>query len=183
MTKRKKTKTPESRKEGRAVDARRGSPLWAYNHYRMLILTRLLDDLVDLEQTGLEDRPCQLISSSLEYFVNVSTEVSGGGFLTGNLYRHTKKFSELYKDWNDIKGRDEKAAYERRLLLEKLRNQRQKITDTAASLQYEIEHSLDRKILEDTYGAIGGLITLVPDLFKGLAAAFGDYIKRGGRTA
>jgi len=163
-----------------SIDNTRGSVLWAYNHYRKSMMTSLLNDLIDLENNGLAEEYCQYIQKSLEYFVNATTEVPRGGFLTGPLYKQAQEFADLYFQWNKIEGSDPGKTSQRRKLLVQLRDQRQKITDRARSLQYELQNDLDKKVLADTYKAVGNLINIVPDLFKSLASAYGDYIKRGG---
>jgi hypothetical protein len=183
MAKKKKAAKAAQKTANRAVDNTSGSPLWAYNYIRTRILTSLLNDLVALEKTGLEDRYCDMLSTGLEYFINASTEVPSGGFLTGSIAKEIEKFTELYKKWNDIHGAEEKDAYERHLILNQLRTQRQRITDVARKVQVEIEKNMDVALLFSTYEAIGGLIKLVPDTFTGLAGAFTDYVKRGGKLA
>jgi hypothetical protein len=180
----KKRKTKKAAADGnRVVDNSKGSPLWAYNYMRTRMLTSLLNDLVALEPTGLEDRYCDMVSTGLEYFINASTEIPSGGFLTGNISDEIEKFTGLYKKWNDIRGTDEKDAYERHLILGQLRNQRQRITDVSRKVQLEIEKNMDVALVFDTYEALGGLIKLVPNLFTSLAGAFGEYVKRGGKVA
>jgi len=182
MAKKKGKKAAETQVQ-RTVNNSTGSPLWAYNFMRTRVLTSLLNDLVRLEPTGLEDRYCSMISTGLEYFINASTEIPSGGFLTGNLCDEIEKFTELYKNWNDIRGTEPKDAYDRHMALGELRNQRQRITDKARRLQLEIEQNMDVELVFDTYKAIGGLIKLVPDLFTSLAGALGEYVKRGGKGA
>ena len=167
-------------KSSREVDNRRGSKLWAFNHFRSPILTSLLNDLVDLEREGLEDSYCNKVATWLEYFTNYSTEFPRGGFMTGPIYREIDQFTKLYRRWNDIKGGTEEAVRERRQALVKLRKQRQKITNKARRLQFELDNELDQKLLRDTYRAIGELIQLVPNLFINLANAYGEYLKHGG---
>ena len=175
---------PKENKKGLSlrVDNHRGSTLWAFNHFRSPMLTSLLNDLVDLERTGLSQENCQLVTRALDYFTNSTTEVPSGGFLTGKLYPQVEKFSALYQEWNEIQGQSEVAVFERKQSLEKLRKQRQKITDTTRSLQFELSNNLDKKILADTYQAIGEMINLVPNVFNNLSKSFGDYIRRGGFT-
>ena len=175
---RKKKKTIE--KSSRKVDNTRGSKLWAFNHFRSPILTSLLNDLVDLEAEGLEDPYCKKILSFLEYSVNAATEFSRGGFMTGPIYKDIEEFRRLYFEWNEIKGRTEKDSWDRRIYLGRLRDQRQRITNKARRLQYELDNELDQKLLADTYRAIGELINLVPNLFSNLAHAYNDYLARGG---
>lgn len=164
----------------RTVDSARGSNLWAYNYYRTTMLTSLLNDMIDLENKGLEERYCDVVQRSLGYFVNAITEVPSGGFLTGNLHSEVERFERLYIDWNNINGTDDRHARDRRKMLVKLRDRRQVISNKVRSLQYEIDNNLDRKILADTYQAVGDLVTLVPDLLKNLASAYAEYLKRGG---
>lgn len=164
----------------RTVNAERGTTLWAYNHYRRVMLTSLLNDLIDLENIGLEEEYCQIVQRSLGYFVNATTEVASGGFLTGNLHVEVERFERLYKEWNDINGTNPRYAAARRELLVKLRRRRQKITDKVKDLQFEFENGLDRKILADVYAAVGDLIKLAPDLMKNLGSSYAEYIKRGG---
>ena len=183
MAKKEKNQKASSTTESRAVDNTSGSPLWAFNYIRTHILTSLLNDLVTLEKTGLEDKYCDMLSAGLDYFINASTEIPSGGFLTGSIGKEIGKFAELYKKWNEIHGTDEKDAYERRLLLNQLRKQRQRITDVARKIQVEIEKNMDVSLLFDTYEAIGGVIKLVPNLFTSLAGAFTEYVKRGGKLA
>jgi len=183
MARKGKTRKSVQQTAIRSVNNRGGSPLWAYNHFRTRILTCLLNDLVTLEKTGLADRYCDMLSTSLEYFINASTEIPSGGFLTGSISKEIEKFAELYKKWNDIKGTDEKDSYDRHLVLNQLRDQRQKITNVARRIQVEIEQKMDVKLLFDTYEAIGDLLKLVPNLFSSLAGAFTDYLKRGGKLA
>ena len=82
------------------INNTKGSHLWAYNHFRTGILTGLLNDLIDLEQDGLDDTLC----SQLEYFANASTQVPSSGSLSGKpLYKVIESFNETYFQWNEVK--------------------------------------------------------------------------------
>ena len=167
-------------KSMREIDNTRGSKLWAFNHFRSPILTSLLNDLVDLEREGLEDRYCNRVGTWLEYFTNYSTEFPRGGFMTGPIFKEIEQFTKLYRQWNEIKGSTAEAIRERRQALIKLRKQRQNITDKSRRLQFELDKELDQKLLAESYRAIGELIQLVPNLFQNLANAYDEYRKRGG---
>jgi hypothetical protein len=182
MSKKKSRKRKEKtiEKSSREVDNTRGSKLWAFNHFRSPILTSLLNDLVDLEAEGLDDPYCKKILSFLDYSVNYATEFSRGGFMTGPIYKEIEGFRKFYFEWNEIRGSTEKDSWDRRKYLGQLRAQRQRISNKARRLQYELDHELDQKLLADTYRAIGELINLVPNLFKNLAHAYNDYLARGG---
>ena len=184
MGRKKKKKRSQSAlaksRPSRAVNATRGSTLWTYNYYRSNMLTNLLNDLIMLESTGLEDELCHKIHESLSFFSNASTEVPSGGFLTGPIYKDIDDFIELYDEWNEIAGEADWKTAERRQLHQKLKKQRQKITNKARKLQYELDNNLDRMIMEATYKVISDLITLGPDLFKNISGALTEYFKRGG---
>lgn len=164
----------------RTVDNTRGSTLWHFNYFRQRILTKLLDDLYDLESTGMDDNICHRIQTFLEYFSNAATDIPDGGFMTGPIYKDIEKFTNLFIDWNKIKGGDEESQRKRRSARLKLKEQRQVITNKARRLQYELDNNLDQKLLEAGYRAIGDLTTLVPDLLNNLTRSFNEFVKRGG---
>jgi hypothetical protein len=177
MTPAKKSK---KKSQPRTVDNTRGSKLWSFNYFRQSILTNLLDDLYDLETTGLDDNICEEIHTFLEYFGDAATDIPEGGFMTGPIYKDIEKFTNTYINWNKIKGEDEESRKKRRSIRSKLKQQRQLITNKARRLQYELDTNLDQKLLEAGYNAIGNLITLVPDLLNNLTRSFNEFVKRGG---
>ncbi len=179
MAKRRKDH-PAQTNDSRAVDNTRGSPLWAFNYFRSQVLTNLLNDLVDHENAGLSQEYCDKVARLLEYFVNATTNIPGGGLVTGSIYPTVDRFAVLYREWNDIRGEHERAAEDRRYKLHELRQQRQKISNKVRSLQYEIANDLDRQLLKKSYEALGDLITLVPQSFKNLTEAIKEFSKRGG---
>jgi hypothetical protein len=168
------------KEQPRTVDNTRGSTLWSFNYFRKNILTNLLNDLYNLEATGLDDEICDKIQASLEYFGNAATEIPKGGIMTGPIYKDIEKFAKYYQDWNEIKGADEDNKRNRRDARLKLKKQRQIITDKARKLQYELDNNLDQKLLEAGYRALGDLVTLVPDLLNNLTLSFNEFVKRGG---
>jgi len=168
--------------ESRSVDNTRGSTLWSFNYFRMNILTNLLNDLYNLESTGLEDEICDKIQASLEYFGNAATEIPRGGLMTGPIYKDIEKFTKLYTDWNEIKGEDKKNQDKRRAVRLKLKKQRQIITNKARKLQYELDNNLDQSLLEAGYRSMADLTTLVPDLLNNLTKSLNVFVKRGGKV-
>lgn len=168
--------------QSRRVDNTRGSMLWSFNYFRSNILTSLLNDLYDLESQGLDDDICNKIRTFLEYFGNAATEIPRGGFMTGPIYKDIEKFTQLYANWNEIKGQDSQSRQEREEARRKLKVQRQVITDKTRQLQYELDNNLDQKLLQAGYQAIGDLTTLVPDLLNNLTHSFNEFVKRGGKT-
>ena len=181
--KKKNKKKSQKRSQGdqpRTVDNTRGSMLWSFNYFRKNILTNLLDDLYDLEDTGLEDDICRKIQDFLEYFGNAATDIPEGGFMTGPIYKDIEKFTNLYVNWNEIKGEAEDSRKKRMSARMKLKGQRQIITNKARRLQFELDNNLDQKLLEAGYRALGDLTTLVPDLLNNLTQSFNEFVKRGG---
>ena len=176
----KKVKKSIQQTRPRTVDNTRGSKLWSFNYFRKNILTNLLNDLYNLEATGLDDEICRKIQASLEYFGNAATEIPKGGFMTGPIYKDIEIFAKYYQEWNDIKGVDEDDRRNRRDARLKLKKQRQIITNKARKLQYELDNNLDQRLLEAGYHAIEGLVTLVPDLLNNLTQSFNEFVKRGG---
>jgi hypothetical protein len=179
VSKRNKNRPPLTN-GNRKVDNSRGTPLWEFNYFRSPLLTSLLDDLYDHEAAGFSQEYCDKITRSLEYFVNATTEIPGGGLFTGPIYPTVDRFTVLYREWNDIQGDSARSIEDRRYKFKELRDQRQKISDKARSLQYEIQNNLDRQLLKKSYDALGDLITLVPGVFRNLTEALKEFYKRGG---
>jgi hypothetical protein len=155
--------------------AARGTPLWEYNHFRVVVLTSLLNDLIDLENVGVQEHLCSLVRQALGHFVNSTTCIPSGGFLTGALLTEAQKFEELYKDWNGVAGTGDDAKRERRKFLKDLRKSRQKITNKVRNLQIEFFTNMDTVILRATYQAVFDIITTAPKLFRNLAEAHSRY--------
>lgn len=172
----------QSKKGTKPLNSKRGSHLWSFNHFRSIVLTRLLDDLYNLEESGLKDEHCQKITDALNYFGNAATDIPSAGPFLGPLYKDIEDFTELYRKWNDVKGKDADAVAERRALRLKLKAQRHRITNKARKLQAAIDEKMDTKLLQAGYQALSGLITAVPDLFSGLGKALTEYAKRGGAS-
>ena len=104
----KKKSQKQLQKNSRTVDNAQGTKLWAFNHFRSPMLTSLLNDLVNLERHGLEDKYCDKLATSLEYFTNYATEFPRGGFMTGPIYKEIDQFAKLYHQWNDIEAAQKK---------------------------------------------------------------------------
>lgn len=178
MSKKSRLKQLALPKESRKVNSTYGSQLWSYNHFRINILSSLLNDLIDLENEGLEEDICKVVRKSLEYYINASTNIPEGGFLSGGpLYLEIESFADTYRQWNDVKGKEPEVIKQRVKIIRILRKKRQKITNKIRRLQFEIENNLDQKILADSYNAIGEIINLVPNIFRNLGSSYKDYLK------
>ena len=162
------------------LDSKRGSPVWRFNSFRSAVLTSLLNDLYNLEQTGIEDKHCQKIAASLNHFSNAATDIPSAGPVIGPLYKDIEKFTEFYQAWNDIKGSGEEMVGARQELRLKLMAQRQKITNKARKLQVAIQENVDTELMKAGFDALSELITAVPDLFGNLGKVLKEFTKRTG---
>ena len=178
-----KRRKPTAQVGSRKVNGARGSALWTFNYYRWQMLTRLLDDLVEREREGLPQDYCDKLTLALERFVNATTEIPSGGILVGELSPLVDRFTVLYREWNGIHGTADAAIGERRYKLAELRKQRQKISNKSRQVQYAIEHELNHSLMDASYKALSDLITLAPGLFKNLAEALKEFVKRGGHIS
>ncbi len=169
----------EPKTSTKKLNGKRGSSVWRFNYFRSVVLTSLLNDLYNLEQTGIEDKHCTKITASLNYFSNAATNIPSAGPFIGPLYKDIEKFTELYQAWNDIKGKGLEEAASRRELRRKLMAQRQKITNKARQLQLAIQENVDAELMKSGFDALGELITAVPELLSNLGKALGEFAKRG----
>ncbi|GEM_PF-3244094 len=165
---------------GYVLDARRGTRLWSFNYFRSIVLTRLLDDLYNLEKQGLPDEYCQQILAVLNYFGNAATDIPSAPPFLGPIYQDIEQFTRLYERWNAVKGVGASQTQERAKLRLKLKYQRQRITDKARRLQVAIDQNMDMALLQASYQALKTLIAAAPDLFRGLSKALEVYVQRGG---
>jgi hypothetical protein len=159
---------------------RRGSPAWRFNYFRSVILTKLLDDLYNLEETGIEDRHCRKIAASLNYFSNAATNIPSAGPFVGPLYKDIEKFADLYQSWNGVKGQGSEMTASRKELRLKMKAQRQVITNKARKLQVAIQENVDAELMKAGFDALSELITAVPALLGGVGKALNEFVKRGG---
>ncbi len=165
----------------RTVDNTRGSTLWSFNFIRTRILTDLLNDLMELEKSGVNDSTCDEIQKMLGRIHNLSTEVPKGGLLSGSpLSKNIDRFIRTYVEWNKINGDNNESINERKKLLKKLRKRRQSISNKIRRLQYELNNNLDQKLIDETYNAMSKFINVLPDIFKNLSKSLSDYVKKGG---
>jgi hypothetical protein len=164
------------------INASRGTQLWAFNHFRSSVLGKLLDDLVDMEEEGLDDELCKKVRISLDHFVNATTAIPKGGILSGGpISKDAGEFAEIYKTWNDVSGKSAESIAQRRKALGRLRKKRQKIANKISKMQFEIQNNLDHKLLMASYNGLEELISFVPSVFKNLSSALSDFLKRKGK--
>lgn len=161
--------------EAVVVDARRGTALWGINRFRSDALVELLNDLVDLERVGLEEKYCSHVKTALARVVNAATSVPDGSWWRGSIWAELQQFEDIYATWNSHEGTDPEIIERRRKELKKLRKRRNRISRKIRQNQYILENELDLQLIRDTYDAMGGLAKALPDMFKHLAEAVARF--------
>lgn len=157
------------------VDNRRGTVLWGIYSLRADGLSRLLDDLVDLETKGLLQHECKQVQAALTKIAGRAAAVPDGSFWRSQIYREFEVFAELYEEWNSREGPSEEAIGHRKRTLKKLRHQRNKLATRIRRNQFVLQNELDLMLVEGMYTALRDLTTSLPEIFKGLAEAVARY--------
>jgi hypothetical protein len=160
------------------VAATRGSVVWAVNLLRSDALSSLLDDLVDLEETGLKRDECRKVIIALEKLANHASNVPDYSWWRKTICGQVVEFKELYEQWNYNEGTDGESKYKRRMVLKDLRTSRNLLSTTIRKNQYIIEKELDLELVEGMYSALKELSLALPTLFKSVGAAVARYDKR-----
>lgn len=161
------------------LDAKRGTAVWGMNALRSDALTHLLDDLVDLEKFGLSDENCDEVRRALEKLANRASELPDGSFWMTSVHSEIESFVEVYRRWNSSgPGPESEKQLHRVACVKDLRSVRQRISKRIRQNQYVIQHELDLKFVEDMYGALGGLVSALPETFKGLAKSMSRFEER-----
>ncbi|MFL6263238.1 MAG: hypothetical protein ACJ76Y_26375 [Thermoanaerobaculia bacterium] len=158
------------------VSVEKGSVLWSVNRFRSDALGSLLDDLVVLEDYGLDEELCKKVRRALARITNAATELPDDAWWKRQIWKELQSFETIYEQWNNIDGGEEKREA-RKDKLRQLRKRRNKIATKIRKNQYIIQNELDLKLVRDGYEALGDLSKALPDLFKNLAAAIGRFAK------
>jgi len=154
---------------------RRGSPSWAFNRLREDALAQLLNDLYSVEDQGLTPEQCKLVADAIAKVVNYATAIPDGSFLSRPIWVILQKFENAYRNWNEPKGVTPQAIQHRRNHYFRLRKIRHKIARRTRKNLAVIDKELDIKLVEDTYKALGNLVSAGPDIFKNLAKAVSRF--------
>lgn len=163
--------TKDQQKTVERFDPRRGTALWGMNRLREDALPHLLDDLLVLEQRGLDGPTCAQVKLAIGKIVNAATTIPDGGLLKPVIWKQFAVFESLYHDWNSREGEDDEAAAHRRGMLQKLRKRRHKIAKSIRRNQHILANELDFKLIDACYDAVSDLTKAVPNLFVNLSKA------------
>lgn len=181
MAKSKKTgisKKSSSRDTIPTAYAKRGSPVWAFNRFKQDVLVKLMYDLYELADSGITDEQCKHIRDALEKISISMSNIPDNFLFTGSIMSAFDKFKDLYIDWNDVKGQDDRAIKKRTYILEKMKNKRHKLASITRKNQHILYKNLDLKLIEDMYQALGSIPNAFPELFKNLGSAIQRYFDK-----
>jgi hypothetical protein len=174
-------KAQQTARDGKhVVTASRGSVVWGVNLLRSDALSRLLDDLVDLQETGLRREDCQKVVIALEKLANHTSTVPDYTWWRRTIHGEVVKFKETYEKWNYNEGMDNEAVYRRKMALKDLRTRRNLLSTTIRKNQYILEKELDLALVESMYSALRDLNLALPSLFKNVGMAVARYDSRNG---
>jgi len=173
-------KEQTAREGKRVVTASRGSVVWGINLLRSDALSRLLDDLVDLEETGLRREDCRKVAIALEKLANQASSVPDHTWWRHTIYGEVEKFKEMYDQWNYNEGSNSEAIYRRKVALKELRARRNLLATTIRKNQYIIQEELDLALVDSMYSALRELNLALPALFKNVGKAVARYYSRMG---
>jgi hypothetical protein len=155
----------------------KGTVVWGINRLRSDALAALLDDLVLLESSGLDEQHCRAVRRSLARFTNAATSIPDGSWWKRQIWQELQDFEVIYEQWNNVPGTDSYCIDERAKKLKQLRKKRNKIATKIRNNQYILQNELDLKLVHDSYEALGDLVKALPSIFKNLAAAVNRFNK------
>ncbi len=159
------------------VSVEKGSVLWSVNRFRSDALGSLLDDLVVLEDLGLDEALCKKVRMALARITNAATELPDDAWWKRQIWKELQSFETIYEQWNNIDGEGKDKREARKEKLRQLRKRRNKIATKIRKNQYILQNELDLKLVRDGYEALGDLSKALPEIFKNLAAAVGRFAK------
>lgn len=157
----------------------KGTVTYDLNIWRKNALTAFLDDLVSVEENGLEPEECRKVKSALECGANKASELPDGSFFRRAIYQDFERFIDSYEKWNDPTGNDDATVTERRSLLRKLRKRRNKLARRIRKNMQILEEELDKEFVRAQYEALNDLVRTLPKQFKSLSKLLEKILKSG----
>lgn len=153
------------------LNARRGTVLWAIDHFRNNGLQALINDLRSLEDRGLNPSECNAVQDALAEVVAVAAEVPQGTYWQSSIYGEFERFLAAYIMWN---GHKPEGAVQRRAELGRIRIRKQAIARRVRAHKHHLA-SLDRDLVVRMYRALERIPKQMPPLFPKVAAAAGRF--------
>lgn len=155
-----------------------GSPLWAFDRFRESALSKLLDDLLNVEDKGFNEDQCKKVRMTLERILNLCSAIPDKSFFRKSIYGQLSDFKKIYINWNDINGDDKKSILKRKKSYEKLRGKRRQLATTIRKNAYILMNEIDLKLMKSLYEAFGDLVEAFPAIFKNLSKAVSTFFKK-----
>lgn len=156
-----------------AVDQRRGTPIWAYEQLRKDALVQLMIDLSRLEQRGLSRVECDQVRQALEELALAASAIPDKRLFRSSIRGKLNRFAAGYVAWNGHTGKDPATRLARRAAINRLADLRQELAVVERRNWHIIRTEVDLELVTKMYGALGNVITAMPDLFANLAKAVG----------
>lgn len=160
------------------LDTKRGSVLWHFNQFRSDLLVALMDDLVEHQETGLDEDDCDQVLKGLAKMVNWASAFPDGSFLRRSVYQEMQEFEKSFQNWCAIKGDRSAKQRERQKVLQQMRKFRNRLSRKARQNQFILDQELDLKLIDSLYDILHGISQSVPNFFTALTKALEKIGKR-----
>ena len=157
------------------LGATKGTAVWAFDRFRSDALSKILNDLLVLERTGIDEDICKKVQAALGQVINEATSIPDGSFLGKPLWKDLEAFKDTYIKWNDVRGDDDECVEKRKEILKKLRDKRHKVARRARRNQFVLSNELDLEVVNNMYKAMSDLASAVPSIFVQLSTAVTNY--------
>lgn len=156
----------------------KGTYGYALNWMREDLLVRLLDDLLTLEATGVDEQWCENIQVLLGKVTNAAAVIPNTGLLAHPIYRRLQDFEAGYRSWNSVEGVGPRASEERRHYLKELRKARNRLAKACRNSAHRLDESHDLDRIDAVHAATITVIKNAPGLFVQLARSARRFAKR-----
>jgi hypothetical protein len=160
------------------ISAGRGSAVWAFKRMKEDALPALMDDLLEVQDSGIRDDQCKRIEIALGKMVNTATSMPDGNLFRAAIWQVMQKFEETYSSWNTPTGNSPEAKIHRRRALKTLRKLRHKIAKKTRKHAHVLAENLDLRLMEEIYDSLGNVVSSGPEIFKELSKAVTRFTQR-----
>lgn len=158
-------------------DTSRGSPLWGLNRLREDALVRLMEDLVDHEETGLTAEQVEVVSRALQKLLVQASALPDKAPFTPTIMASLELFAKRFENWSEITGNGEESVQKRRKALRNMRTARKKLAEVIRVNQAVLAENLDLQWVKSMYEILAEIPTAFPSLFLNLAEAVARFAK------
>lgn len=157
-------------------NARRGSPLWALNRLRSDAFSQLIEDLKLQEKSGIPDNVCVAVKNDLLCVIKalggIPIHLSHGKTLEETV----SKFSQVYSEWNDVKGSSENDVQDRRSLILRLSRSRDRISKVVRSSSFLLGVGLSEETVDVAFQEQIDLVEKYPEIFPNMSKSVNRFV-------